>query len=262
LASRPAKLVANSPGREQSYIVCATPRSGSTLLCRLLAATGVAGRPESYFRLPDEASYAARWGVRLELERPIDYREYVRAAIRAGSSANGVFAARVMWGTMEEIVAKLRVFYGTPASTDLEVIEQELGRTCFLHLHRNDVVAQAVSWAKAEQAHYWQDGDKAVTGQRAQFSFDEVDRYVKTVIDHNAAWQAWFKASAVTPLVVTYEQLSADMAGTLGLIMQFLDLELPDDHTVEAPTRRQADEVNRDWASRYRAMRVAAGRWP
>jgi len=33
-----------------SYIICATPRSGSTLLCDLLTETGVAGRPDSFFR--------------------------------------------------------------------------------------------------------------------------------------------------------------------------------------------------------------------
>ena len=32
-----------------SYLVCATERSGSTLLCELLAGTGVAGRPEEFF---------------------------------------------------------------------------------------------------------------------------------------------------------------------------------------------------------------------
>jgi len=34
---------------EQSYLVAATPRSGSTLLCELLASTGVAGRPAERF---------------------------------------------------------------------------------------------------------------------------------------------------------------------------------------------------------------------
>ena len=32
-----------------SYLVCATPRSGSTLLCHALDQTGVAGRPAEYF---------------------------------------------------------------------------------------------------------------------------------------------------------------------------------------------------------------------
>jgi LPS sulfotransferase NodH len=33
----------------RSYLVCATQRSGSTLLCELLKGTRVAGRPEEYF---------------------------------------------------------------------------------------------------------------------------------------------------------------------------------------------------------------------
>ena len=37
-----------------SYLVCATQRSGSTLLCELLRATEVAGVPDEYFeRLRD-----------------------------------------------------------------------------------------------------------------------------------------------------------------------------------------------------------------
>ena len=111
----------------QSHLICGTPRTGSTLLCGLLAATGVAGKPESYFRLPDEPSYAETWGVRRGPDGPRDYREYVGAAIVAGSTSNGVFGARVMWGTMDEVVAKLRAAHGHQVGTDLEVIQLELG---------------------------------------------------------------------------------------------------------------------------------------
>lgn len=34
---------------DRTYLVCATPRSGSTLVCQALKKTGVAGRPEEYF---------------------------------------------------------------------------------------------------------------------------------------------------------------------------------------------------------------------
>src|SRR3954451_3190612 len=45
-----ALLEMDSPVRpELSYLVCATPRSGSTLLCHLLDQTGIAGHPEEYF---------------------------------------------------------------------------------------------------------------------------------------------------------------------------------------------------------------------
>ncbi|MEO1276167.1 MAG: Stf0 family sulfotransferase, partial [Pseudomonadota bacterium] len=45
-----------------SYIVCATPRSGSTMLCDLLAASD-AGRPASLFREESIPSYARRFGI-------------------------------------------------------------------------------------------------------------------------------------------------------------------------------------------------------
>src|SRR3954453_19662507 len=39
---------------DRSYLVCATPRSGSTLVCHALEETGIAGRPEGEFEaLPD-----------------------------------------------------------------------------------------------------------------------------------------------------------------------------------------------------------------
>ncbi|MBT6203829.1 MAG: sulfotransferase, partial [Rhodospirillaceae bacterium] len=38
--------------RYQSYVICTSPRSGSTLLCSLLAATGLAGNPCSHFHDP------------------------------------------------------------------------------------------------------------------------------------------------------------------------------------------------------------------
>jgi trehalose 2-sulfotransferase len=239
----------------RSYLICGTPRTGSTLLCGLLAATGVAGKPESYFRLPDEPSYAERWGVELGPHGPLDYWAYVRAATAAGSTPNGVFAARVMWGTMEEVVGKLRAACRHPVGTDLEVLQQQLGETRFVHLQRGDVLAQAVSWAKAEQTGYWQDGDSLAPGRRPRFDFNDVDGYAKTINEHNAAWREWFDSSAIAPLVVFYEALVADMAAALGRVLQFLGLEVPVGHVVEAPTRQQADEANRDWTGRYRSRR-------
>jgi trehalose 2-sulfotransferase len=56
--------------RADAYLICATPRTGSSLLCGLLESAGVAGHPESYFRQPDEQSWAERWGI----TRPPDGR--------------------------------------------------------------------------------------------------------------------------------------------------------------------------------------------
>ncbi|MGD0810777.1 MAG: Stf0 family sulfotransferase [Acidimicrobiales bacterium] len=243
--------------RAGSYLICATPRTGSTLLCGLLGDTGIAGKPESYFRLPDERSYAESWSVPVGSDGPLDYRQYIRAVIAAGSTTNGVFAARVMWGTMEEVVTKLRAAYHHPLGTDLEVLSHVLGRTRFVHLQRGDVLAQAVSWARAEQTGYWQCEDRTAPGRPPRFDLNEVDGCIRTINAHNAAWRDWFGSSAIAPLVVTYEDLVADMARTAAAVLGFVGLELPVDQVVAPRTRRQADELNQEWASRYRSLRPA-----
>jgi LPS sulfotransferase NodH len=226
------------------------------LLCGLLAATGVAGRPESYFRLPDERSYAESWGVPVGPDGLIDCASYVRAAIAVGSTRNGVFGARVMWGTMGDVVGRLRVANNHPVASDVEVLEQVLGRTCFVYLRRSDIVAQAVSWARAEQSSYWQQGDDISPGWHPSFDFGEVDGYVNEITEHNAAWHEWFEACGIEPFRAHYEEIVADMTGTTNAILKFLGLELPAGHVTNPGTHRQADEVNDDWAERYRSLKL------
>src|SRR5690349_13000702 len=102
-----------------SYIVCATPRSGSTLLCELLKDTGVAGRPEEYFEAraltgvpPHPGDYLQNLprtgaGIRDDARPPrapehssllglASYSEHLSRTFRLGSTDNGVFATKLM----------------------------------------------------------------------------------------------------------------------------------------------------------------------
>ena len=217
----------------------------SYLLCGLLASTGVAGRPESWFREPDEEAYAHRLGVPV----PVEPRRFVRAVRAAGSTPNGVFAARVMWGTLPRLLDGL----APPPRTrsDLAVLAAELGPLRLVHLRRQDVVGQAVSWARAEQTGYWQDGDRAGAGPR--FDLGQLDGLVRTVREHDAAWDRWFAAQGAEPHRVTYEQVTADPGGTVRGILDALGLVPPPGWAPAPRERRQADKVNADWVRRYRA---------
>lgn len=243
--------VTDSPGID-AYLLCGTPRTGSTLLCGLLRSTGVAGRPESYFRLPNEQEWADRWQLARDAGGRFDYGDYVRAAVADGSTPNGVFGGRVMWGTLEEMVAKLAVIHPDLAGADMALLERAFGRTRFVHLRRDDTVAQAVSWARAEQTQFWQDGDAALPGQVPHYDHEQIDTLVRTIDEHNAAWQEWFAGAGVQPHVVRYEELTADPAGVTRGILAFLRLELPAGVELVPGHRRQADQLNDDWIARYR----------
>jgi LPS sulfotransferase NodH len=244
--------------RMDSYLICATPRTGSSLLCGLLASTEVAGRPESYFRQPDEPSWASQWGI-ARADGTFAYAGYVERALAAGRTRNGVFAARLMWGTLEELTAKLRARYRDPGARDIEVVTRALGRTRFVHLHRVDVVAQAVSWLRAEQTDVWVEtieSEAVAQGQELQFDLGALDEFCRTINEHNAGWQHWFASAGIEPYSVTYEDLDRDPVGVTRSVLDFLDLELPQRGLVQVRNRRQADRLSAEWIKRHRSART------
>jgi LPS sulfotransferase NodH len=235
----------------RSYVLCGTPRTGSTLLCSLLSSTGVLGRPESYFREPDEVAWATRFGLATEGGDVRDYRAFVKAARSAGTSSNGVFGVRIMWGSLARMIDGLgRV----PGKSDLPILEEVLGPLTFVHLRREDIAAQAVSWCRAEQTGYWQRGD--VVAREPHQDIAHMRLLMETIREHNAAWRAWFDAQGVEPHTVAYEQLVADRRRVVRGIAAKLAVELPSDWRPRSPHRKQADELNRSWAD---ALRTSMG---
>jgi trehalose 2-sulfotransferase len=235
-----------------AYLICATPRTGSTLLCGLLESTGVAGHPESYFNRKSLTSYAGHWDLPDSEQGVID-AAFVRAAVAAGSTPNGVFGGRIMGETLPELLAALQALSAAPTRSDLDLLTDAFGHTRFIHLRRRDVVAQAVSWARAEQTHFWHPGEEVLPGAQSP-------HYDRHLLEHLAAriraleegWSTWFAEFGLVPHEIAYEDLARDPIGTTRAALDFLDLHLPPDRGIEVRHRRQADDLNADWISRFR----------
>jgi trehalose 2-sulfotransferase len=237
----------------RSYVLCGTPRTGSTLLCSLLSSTGVAGHPDSYFREADEATWAERFGVAVRAGAVLDYEEFAAAVKVAATSENGVCGLRVMWGSLEHVVDGLARGDTRP---DMDVLQEAFGPLTVIHLRRRDIVAQAASWARAEQTGYWQDGD--VTKAAPRLDIDRLAALVETVRAHNRAWGDWFSAQGLTPLAVTYEDLVRDRRSTVATILAHLGVAMPPEWRPDSSHAKQADELNARWARAYRT-RVERG---
>ncbi|MGQ5262720.1 Stf0 family sulfotransferase [Micromonospora sp. ZYX-F-536] len=244
--------------RVDSYLICGTPRTGSSLLLGLLESTGVAGHPQAYFRSPDEPLWVERWQIRRTAGGGFDYADYVRAALAAGRTDNGVFGAKLMWGTLDEVVDKLASVHPDLAGNDVALLDRAFGRTRFVFLRRDDVLAQAVSWLRAEQTARWfiggngEIGGDAGNGQAPRFDADGITHLIETIREHNAAWESWFATWEIQPLVLRYEELDTDMVAATRRVLDFLGLHLPEGSTIVARHQRQADELNRQWVQRYR----------
>ena len=243
-----------------AYVLCTAPRSGSTLLCKLLADTGIAGRPGSHFHEPS----LAEWLADLDLPEVPGRSErgtvaaVFRAAIDKGRGGTPVFGLRLQRHSFAFFSEKLALLHPGPAG-DVARMRAAFGRTLFIHLTRADKVAQAVSLVRAEQTGLWHraaDGSElertapprepVYDGEALRAAFDRLNGYERE-------WQAWFARENVQPLRLTYDALSADPSGTLATVLQALGLPPGAASAITPGTARLADATSRDWADRLRA---------
>ena len=127
-----------------SYLICATPRSGSTLLCAALDDTGIAGHPEEHFEVlletgqrrqprdyfqrsndpevwallddPEFRDVLGEYGGRYAEHParrdphwvPPDFQKLVAEALGKGTTENGVLGTKIMWAYFRDFVRLAR----------------------------------------------------------------------------------------------------------------------------------------------------------
>lgn len=136
-----------------AYLIVGNPRTGSTVLARALTETGCMGRPEEYFWRWQEKEWASRFGLPALDEA--NYAEYVRAALRYGTTSNGVFAAKVFWAHAEDLIrrtADIPHLTGMPGHQRFRRVFADNLRAVFL---RRNCLRAAVSLWRAEVSGVW-----------------------------------------------------------------------------------------------------------
>jgi LPS sulfotransferase NodH len=260
-----------------SYIVCATPRSGSTLLCELLKSTGVAGNPEEYFEaraatgLPphpgDHLAGLSPKGAAVEIDatptvpppysdlRGIrDYAEHLERSFHLGTTANGVFGCKLMWRNLED----LRLLAGgLPEYAGLgvhELLERLFRSPRYVLVTRRDKVRQAISLWRALQTQTWrkEHAGAAQGDPELVFSYEAVDHLVRRLQADEAAWEEHLAAHAEQTVTVGYElDLERDREATVERVLRHLDVAVPAGWTADAALHRQADELTERWVGEF-----------
>jgi LPS sulfotransferase NodH len=244
-----------------AYILCATPRTGSTLLCRLLKSAG-AGDPDSFFGRRFISEWAEGWGLPAATMSPEAFAAaYLDAAIEAGKGGSGIFGLRLMRENVGDLDAMIDLVHpGLPAGRAR--FERAFGPLLYIHLSRRDKVGQAVSLVKAEQTGLWHvapDGselERLAPPAEPRYDFERLHREVLELEAFDAAWNTWFAEQGISPHRINYEDLSADPAGELARLCGALGISAPDRINVKPAVAKLADSTSREWAEKYRAEAV------
>jgi LPS sulfotransferase NodH len=272
--AKPMRSFSQKAGEMQphtSYLICATPRSGSTLLCEALKNSGLAGRPEEYFQPDNEAFWKELWETS-------SHADYVARVMKEGTTSNGVFGMKIMWGHVDDFVDKLRAI---PGYKSLPV--PELLSTIFPHLHyifmiRSDKVRQAISLEKAIQTNIWgvmneiSPVSKPSIGSQPNilghhplawlypspseaelhFDFAYIQARLRHIESEEAAWEHYFAENGIAPFRVVYEELVEAYEQTAIEILNVLSIPVPGSlQFLSRHIQQQADALSEEWVQRY-----------
>ena len=246
--------------RFDAYIICTSPRSGSTLLCKLLQAVPGAGRPDSHFHQPSLEAWLEDYGLNRAdfTDRKAALQAVFRSARSRGTGDGGVFGLRMQGRSFPFFRDQLGLLQPEPTG-DRARIEAAFGRTLFIHLTREDKLDQAISFIRAEQSGLWHraaDGselERLSEPQPPRYDADAIAAERDEFTRMDAAWTDWFAAEAISPLRLTYAELAAAPYPLLNRVLVALGLEARPLEGETPPVAKLADEINRDWAKRFRA---------
>jgi LPS sulfotransferase NodH len=218
-------------GSTINYIICSTPRSGSTLLARGLWLTNIAGRPHEYFH--------QKWHMRELRDRwnIFSLEEYINILKIKRKSENGVFGFNAHYFQLEKIIDDI----------DFGSIFPNLK---YIYISRNDKIRQGISLYRGFLTKSWAYCEPETVVP--VFDYDEIRKSVNLIKTEEKNWNNFFITQKIKPYRVSYETFINNYKGTILDILKYLDISIPDDlHIGKPPLKKQSDELNEKWLEEY-----------
>ena len=193
----------------ERVIICAGPRTGYTALSRAMQAAGI-GVPTEYIQPDYEQRLAKRWGIPVPAGRPRAVDGYVRTLIEK-RSINGIFATKLQFWQLQRALCN-------PAGQAL------FAGANLIYLTRGDAQAQAVSLAVAHDAGSF--GGSVKPRDLPPASSRQLRRAVTSIQREDANFQRFFALSGLRPTVMSYAEVTGDLAGAVKRIAFMVDAQI------------------------------------
>lgn len=242
---------------QRTLIVCTQQRCGSTLLGEAIYFAGGLGCPLEYFHSGFRPVFARRWAA-------TDIRTYAGAAHRFRTDETGVFGVKLFWQDVMDLVRELAPgeqsafpSLGAARSVDatyrrvLETIAELFPKPTFVFLWREDKIRQAISYSIASEMRQWRQfsGGGQAQPSAPTYDFDRIVQYLAGAQSDDAHWRNFFRANAVQPHEVRYEDLESGYQRTVATL--FAALGCPSAKIMPPRLQKQADSHSEALRQRF-----------
>lgn len=227
------------------YMICSTPRSGSTLLGDLLTTTGVAGVPMEYFNDVNIEAFFERQKRQMGLD------DYLQAIQSLRTTPNGVFGFKAHFG---QVTSALRMAGLTDPTPFLNLFDR------FIIIKRRNKLGQAISWTRALQTGRWSSLHNHIDAPELPVRFDpeSISACLQRILRGEREWEDALRKLGREVHLVEYETLVEQPAEQIASILSFCGII--DEHPVPKPRlEKQRDSLNSEMERQYLSF-ICAGR--
>lgn len=240
---------------QTSYIIYATPRSGSYLLCEALTNTGLAGQPREFFNPNQGLLFFEQCGVHWS-----HTAEYLHWTYATGTTPNGVFGIKIIWSFFEECIDQLRDIEGNEKLSVPDLLAKVFPRHQAIMITRQDKVRQAISYWKALQTDTWvsfeEEKKPTLPAKELVFNFQEIEYLRRRLIECEQEMQQYFAEYHIQPLVIVYEDFVKAYEKTALQVLDYLHIPIPADLLFgERKMQKQSDSQTEEWLKNYYAIK-------
>ncbi|RWB56724.1 Stf0 family sulfotransferase [Mesorhizobium sp.] len=208
-----------------TIVVVGAARSGTSLLCSLMGATGQLGQPDEIFS-PGSRKYP----------NPIGKDDMFHRATLARSrmSQNGICSFKLFSGQLKAAARQIRLWEFFPDPI-------------FVRVFRDDLLGQAISLARARLTDKWS-SRWAGSGEPAIYSAKAIDRALADIVDENGRWDRYFARNQVPSMKVRYEDIVCDHEPILRGIADQVGVTLASIPSIGAAGLKvQRDQMTEQW---------------
>jgi len=236
-----------------SYTIWFSQRTGSSLLCKALESTGVAGKPNEWLiHKPDL----------LEDYDQATHTELQEHLWTIGSTSNRVLELKhsLYEPHFSRIIQTFRNFPDCPPGEHnrTAIWENAFPNHRHIFMTRRNKVRLAVSWWKAIQTQEWHrlhnEASKPVDLTDA-YSFDAIHHLYCECSMREAGIQEFFSEGNIVPLTIVYEDFVQEYEKTVRKILEFLELNAAALEIAQPQLVPTADDVSEHWVQRFRTER-------
>ena len=215
------------------YLILGSPRSGSTLVSRILFETKMAGDPLEFFN-----GYLLELECQIKGKKDLSFDRFLDQMKLRRTSPNGVFGMQLHYAQL------LMKFKSESINNAMIGFVRDFDK--HIWLRRRNKLRQAISFVVAKKNGAWSSEDKKKIEkiELEDISMIDILSALRFVSLNDHGWECLIRAAKLDVHEVWYEDLVADYESVCSGIFSFLQINGNIASVPSPPISRQGTELN------------------